>query len=143
MWKKFNVSGADILWNNVPMTLRTGEEDDSFTHKGGRPWHSGEVYYTNLPQTIKSRLPMYGTTDVNTGHSNILYLPKPFTGYLFREPGWSSVPLDGWELISTGRYLGPKYGDVNLYRREFPKGGEFTIDNNSGMYLFAEVEAST
>ena len=122
------------------MTIRTGKIDDIFTI-GGKTWHKGKVYYTNLPQIVRSRLPMYGTSDVNTGQSNILYLAKPMIGYLFRVSSWSPVPLDGWTLISTGRYLGSKYGDVNLYRREFSKGGEFTIDNYSGMYLFSKIEA--
>ena len=122
------------------MTLRTGKMDDIFTIRGG-PWNKGKVYYTNLPQIVTSRLPMYGTSDVNTGQSNKLYLPRPMIGYLFRVPRWSPVPLDGWTLISTGRYLGTSYGDVNLYRRKFSKGGEFTIDNYSGMYMFSNVDA--
>ena len=103
------------------MTFRTGEVDDVFTIEG-RPWYSGNVYYTNLPQSIKSSFPMYGTTDVNTGDANTLELPKPMVGYLFRSSNWRRVPLDGWKMISSGKYLGPKYGDINLYRREFSQG---------------------
>merc|ERR1712018_1107625 len=98
-WKagdSFCFTTGDILWNNVAMTIRTGEVTDSFTI-GGQPWKNGLVYYTNLP----IHFPMYGTHDVNTGDSNVLDLPKAMVVYMIRSPSWNSVPLDGWTLIST------------------------------------------
>ena len=127
------------MWNNVPMTLRTGEIDDVFTDRGD-VWYNGSVYYTNIPPSIKSSFPMYGTTDSNTGDSNILNLAKPMVGYMFRHSLWNPVPLGGWEKIGMGSYLGPRNGPrINLYRREFSQG-VFIIDNNSAMYLFEDVE---
>ena len=83
---------------------------------------------------------MYGTHDVNTGHTNVLVLPKAMIVYMIRSPRWRPVPLDGWKLISTGNYLGKTYGDdIELFQKEFARG-KYIIDNNSAMYLFADLK---
>ena len=127
---------APITWNNEEMTLRTGDPSDAFTINGAT-WKDGQVFYTNLPSNLQARFPMYGTHDVNTGQANSLVLQRPMVSFMLRQTGWSSVPLDGWTLISSGNYLGTKYTGIDLYEKTFPSG-TYTIDNNSAMYLFDE-----
>ena len=85
------------MWNHVPMTLRTGDPSDSITIEGGKVWHNDLVFYTNLPPFIQSRLPMYGTIDINTSKQNNLTLKTKMTAYMIRAPSWDAVELDGWK----------------------------------------------
>ena len=127
-------------WNDEVMTLRSGDVDDPFTISNGASWNEGMHYYTNLPFELQRRFPMYGTTDINTGDSNVLVLTRTMVSFLLRHRSWNNVPLDGWKLISSGNYLGPLItdGNIDLYQRTFSKG-TYIIDNNSAMYLFSDI----
>ena len=126
------------MWNHVPMTLRTGDPSDSITIEGGKVWHNGMVFYTNLPPFIQNRLPMYGTIDINTSDQNILVLKTKMTAYMIRVPSWNAVDLNGWSILGNGTYLGPLYITTTLYEKTMDKG-TYIIDNNSAMYLFSDV----
>ena len=127
-------------WNNSTMTIRNGEAMDSFTIFNGTPWDNGMYYYTNLPFDVQRRFPMYGTTDINTGNTNILVLSRSMISFLIRHRSWNPVPLDGWKLISSGNYLGPLItdGNIDMYEKTFSKG-TYIIDNDSAMYLFSDI----
>ena len=120
------------------MTLRTGDPSDSITIEGGKVWHNGLVFYTNLPSFIQNRLPMYGTIDINTSDQNILVLKTKMTAYMIRDPSWNAVDLNGWTLLGNGTYLGTQYITTTLYEKIMDKG-TYIIDNNSAMYLFSDV----
>ena len=126
-----------MTWNEVPMTLRTEGKDDKLTHAGGRnDWGAGDgVHYQNLPPSLKEKMPLYGTQDVNTNDANTLYLLTKTMGYMFRISGWSPVDMDGWMEVSMGSYLNAHGDDVRLYTREF-EAGTYILDNMSAMYLF-------
>ena len=99
------------------MTLRTGDASDIFTISSGQVWDNNQVYYRNLPIWLIIRFPMYGTSDVNTGNSNVLVLSSTMVSYLIRHRTWShTVPLDGWKLISSGAYLGSD-NKYDLYKK--------------------------
>ena len=82
------------------MTLRTGDSIDSFTMQG-KKWRNGLVFYNNLPTFIQNRLPMYGTSDINTSQENTLVLKTKMNAYMIRASTWNSgigkVDLDGWD----------------------------------------------
>ena len=120
------------MWNGEKMKRLTGDSKDVFTKKG-QPWN--DKHYKILPEFIQKQLPMYGTTDVNTGDSNVLILPKTMAMYMFHKKEWSKVKLDEWELLGSGNYL---ENNINLYRKEMHKGTH-TIDNFSAMYLLSEI----
>ena len=126
------------MWNHVPMTLRTGDPSDSITIEGGKVWHNGLVFYTDLPPFIQKRLPMYGTSDINTSDQNVLVLKTKMTAYMIRDLSWNAVDLNGWTLLGNGTYLGPLTLRVTLFERIMDKG-TYIIDNNSAMYLFSDV----
>ena len=127
------------MWNNVPMTLRTGDSSDSFTQIGTE-WRNGRVFYRNLPTFIQSRLPMYGTSDINTSEENTLVLKTKMTAYMIRATNWNSgkglVDLDGWTLLGNGPYLGD-HDMANLYEKIMDPG-KYIIDNFAAMYLFSK-----
>ena len=125
-----------VMWNRVLMTLRDGSKNEVFTKEGKR-WGHGNNYYQNLPTKILKQLPMYGTTDITTSDENVLVLQRPSVLYMFRAANWKEVPLDGWELVSTGAYIGP-HPKINMYRKAFVKGSHI-IDNKSAMYLISQI----
>ena len=127
-----------VVWNNYPLSLRTGDPSDSFTIRNGNSWSNGQVFYSNLPSSIQSRFPMWGPSDVDSGNDNVLVLKTTVIAYLLRNPDWGAiVPLEGWRLMSSGKYLGPTETSVNLYEKVIRKG-TYVIDNYSAMYLFSD-----
>ena len=135
-----NISGR-IIWNNYPLSLRTGDPSDTLTIENGNVWANGQVFYSNLPPSLRKRLPMLGPSDINSGDDNVLVLKTTVIGYLLRNPAWSStVSLNGWRLMGSGKYLGPSptASSVNLYEKIFTKG-TYIIDNLSAMYLFSDI----
>ena len=132
------------MWNDVPMTLRTGNPSASLTMQGN-VWKNGLVSYTNLPSFIQSRLPMYGTIDINTSKQNNLTLKTKMTAYMIRAPSWDAVELDGWTFLGTGPYLGNgnDYPAADLYEKIMDTGN-YIINNYSAMYLFSKfLEGNT
>ena len=129
------VIGTDqIYWNNAPMTKRKYERERDLTREGN-VWEG--IYYTNFPDNLKNLFPMYGTQDMDTDMENKLELRKPMVAYMLRKNNWWSVPLDGWEDVGTGKYLGPDSGDVIMYEK-FLGIGDYIINNNSSFYLFTK-----
>ena len=131
-----------MTWNGLPLTLRKeGKSDRLFNAHGATPpttkyWGSGDgVYYQNLPSTLKEKMPLYGNQEVNTKEANNLYLPTKTMVYLFRQPRWSGVDLNGWKYVSTGSYLSLYGNDIQMYTKELAAGNHI-IDNMSAMYLF-------
>ena len=132
----FPTIAPSILWNDIPLTLRNEGKDDRLTI-GGKPWGSGDgVYYQNLPTYLKSKMPLYGTKDVNTGDANTLYLPTDAMVYMLRRDDWAAVDMTGWNYKSSGSYLTVySPGSIKIYSKKMA-AGTYTIDNLSAMYLF-------
>ena len=98
------------------------------TQNGGQLLNDGHVYYIDLPKGG-----LQGTTDINTGKSNGLYLPSLTLVYMVNldaDPTDQSV----WEYIATGKYLNG-VSDVSIYRRIMPAGA-YVINNKNRLYLF-------
>ena len=121
------------------MSWRTGGSSDIFSQDNGTYPTEGHIHYSNLPLEVFKRFPMYGTTDINTSNNNTLSLPTTMTSYMIRE---TLLGLDreliGWRYISSGRYLGQLFGEMDLYQKVFSRG-LYYIDNLSSMLLFSDI----
>ena len=130
---------AAPLWNYEDMTWRTGDSTDVFSQDNGTLPVDGSIHYTNLPFEVSKKFPMYGTADISTHDNNTLSLSRTMTSYMIRDATLGQVrELVGWRYISTGRYLGPLYGDMDLFHKVFSKG-LYHIDNLSTMLLFSNM----
>ena len=125
-----------MTWNGSPLTLRTEGKDDRLYSGSGDTWGNDDgVYYQNLPEVVKEKMPLYGTQAVNTNDINTLYLPTKTMGYMFRINTWMKVDMNGWTEVSVGPYLSGYNAVVIMYKKEF-EAGTYKIDNQSAMYLF-------
>ena len=121
------------------MTWRSGGNSDTFSQDNGTYPSEGYIYYSNLPLDISKRFPMYGTTDINTSNNNTVSLPRTMTSYMIRETLQGlDRELIGWRYISSGRYLGQLYEEMDLYQKVFSRG-LYYIDNLSSMLLFSDI----
>ncbi len=108
------------------------------TINNGRSWDNGRVHYEDRLETYGIRLPMVGTTDINTDDSNTLVLDQRTKVYLLRMDSWRSVDLTGWtDMGIVDSLLGDssKRGSVKIYYKTL-EAGTYVIDNDSAMYLF-------
>ena len=127
------------LWNYKDMTWRTGDTLDTFTQNNGTIPSKGSIYYSNLPFEVRKQFPMYGTTDIGTDKNNTLFISRKMTSYMFHEAAQGmDRELTGWKYISSGMYLGPFYGEMDLYEKVFSKG-VYYIDNRYSMFLLSDV----
>ena len=139
IFRIFSFYLAAPLWNFEDMTWRTGDSSDIFSQDNGTYPTEGYIHYSNFPLEVSKRFPMYGTTDINTSNNNTVSLPRKMTSYMIRETLQGlDRELIGWRYISSGRYLGPLYGEMDLYQKVFSKG-LYYIDNISSMLLFSDI----
>ena len=129
------VSSLEIQWNYRPLTIRNYEK------KGDLKWE-GNIwdgkYYSNFPDRISKLFPMHGTQDINTNEATELEIRQdPVIAFMITKDSWFSVPIDGWEKVDTGKFLGPDSNDINIYEK-FLEPGTYYIDNNSSYYLFTK-----
>ena len=81
---------------------------------------------------------MYGTQDINTNEANELEIrQQPVIGFMITKESWFTVPVDGWEKVDMGSFLGPESTDINIYEK-FLEPGTYFMDNNSSYYLFTK-----
>ena len=123
-------------WNGVDMTMRSGAKDDSITANGEEKLGA----YINLPFDVKRRLPMYGTTDVNTRDlidNKTLVLSRPMNSFMLRKPHQKKNGMDGWEYVESGKYLGSSFGEIDLHQKLLSKGTH-SIQTFNALYLFSD-----
>ena len=127
---------ADVpSWNDGEMSLNTG--DEVFTKGGGYDWNSGQVHYSNFPYEVEKLLPMYGTTDIDTRQNNTLLLSRTMLSFMLQDTERDKMDMEGWEYLSSGKYLGPTYEEIDLYKKIIPKGS-YMINNFNAMFLFSD-----
>ena len=81
---------------------------------------------------------MLGTSDIDTGDVNFLYLPTPMNVYMLKKDEWKGVDVNGWELTGDeGNFLGPQVGKIRIYKKQYYPG-RYKIDNKSALYLFSD-----
>ena len=94
----------------------------------------GAYYSKSLP--IYLSFPMLGTSDVDTGDVNFLYLPTATTVYMLKKDEWKDVDVNGWEFTGDeGNFLGSQVGKIKIYKKQYSPG-RYKIDNKSALYLF-------
>ena len=123
-------------WNGADMTMRSGATDDLITANDEENLGA----YMNLPFHVKRRLPMYGTTDVNTRDpidNKTLVLSRPMSSFMLRSPHQKNNGMDGWEYVESGKYLGSSFGEIDLYQRLLSKGTH-SIQTFNALYLFSD-----
>ena len=126
---------ASPNWDGVDMTMRSGTTDDVITANGGEK----STVYNNLPYDVIRRLPMYGTAEVNTQNptdNKALVLSRPMISFMLRSPHEKNTGVEGWEYVESGQYLGPSFGDIDLYQRLLSRGAH-TIQTFNALYLFS------
>ena len=117
------------------MTMRSGATDDLITANDEEKLGA----YMNLPFDVKRRLPMYGTAEVNTQNptdNKALVLSRPMISFMLRSPHEKNTGVEGWEYVESGQYLGPSFGDIDLYQRLLSRGAH-TIQTFNALYLFS------
>jgi hypothetical protein len=113
-----------------------------FPKNNGNPWNNEVMNYSEFPYEVKRRFPMLGTTDTDTSRNNTLIIPRKMLSFMVLDPrGKLGIDLRGWEYVSTGKYLGPDNGEIDLYKNLLPKG-TYVIDNVNALYLFSDVLGS-
>ena len=131
-------SSQKILWNSASLTKRQYEKKRDLKWEVTIPPFNW--YYTNFPDRISNLFPMYGTQDINTNEANELEVKdEAVIAFMITKNigNWFTVPINGWEIVDTGSFLGPESTDIILYEK-FLKPGIYSIDNNSSYYLFTK-----
>ena len=134
----------NILWNGQPLTFRKESSSDPLKayneeNDGLKEWYSNNVYYSNLPSFLSSKFPMLGSSIVNSGNENSVYLPSKTLVYMLRNEGWSGVDVSGWtDTGEKGRFLNDEnYPNVVIFYR-IMEPGFYVFDSLSAMYLFTD-----
>ena len=123
--------------NNAALTIRTGDSSDEYT-MGGHLWDYTQYLYANIPDSVQSLFPMYGTKDsgqTNTDAPKTLVLPRIMRAFMFHDTGWWDVPMDGWGYINTAYTAA---GTFELYQRLW-NAGTYDLDITTAYYLFSDV----
>ena len=104
------------------------------TQNGGKLFKGGTVAYKKFPFGVQP--PLRGTTDVNTGKANTLFLPTETLAWKITLD--SSMQDSSWQFLREGDYLGG-YPKVSVYRRLFSAGG-YVLDNTNSLFLFEATD---
>ena len=120
------------MWNNAPVPLQNSHNNGTsiITQNGGQLLNDGNVFYIDLP---KGSI-LQGTTDINTGKSNSLYLPSSTLVYMVSLDATPTADQSGWEYVDTGKYLNG-ISDVSIHQRTMPAGA-YIVNNKNRLYLF-------
>ena len=126
------------LWNGAPLPpmMRT-ETFPILTQNGGKLFKGGTVSYSKFPYGVQP--PLRGTTDVNTGKVNTLFLPTETWAWKITLD--SSTQDSSWQFLREEDYL-EGYPKVSVYRRLFSAGG-YVLDNTNSLYLFEATDQGT
>ena len=123
------VSVANIVINGFFGSLQPAADNLPLTINGnGTAWLS----YTNLPSYL---LGHKSTTSINDSDAPTFTTDRRVRVYLLRNTAWNAVDLTGWTLLEESK-LYITTTAIHVYYRDFPPGGPYVIDNNSGMYIF-------
>ena len=102
-------------------------------------WLANNVYYSNLPAFLSSKFPMLGSSVVNSGDENSVYLPAKTLVYMLKNDGWAAVDVNGWtDTGEKGRFLNHEiYANVAIFYR-IMEPGYYVFDSLSALYLFTD-----
>ena len=123
------------LWNGAPLPpMMRPETFPILTQNGGKLFKGGTVSYNKFPYGVQP--PLRGTTDINTGKTNTLFLPTETWAWKISLD--FSMQDSSWQSLGTGDYL-EGYPKVTVYRRLFSAGG-YVLDNTNSLFLFEATD---